>query len=257
MPKVKRAIAVQVVLLVAVITLVAFAVSKFPVVDWIEGVQRWIAGKGPWGALLYPLFYALCNVLLLPAGVLSIGGGLFFGLWWGFVIVLTGNVLGAAFAFLISRTVGRNWVARRLFRYRKWRVLDQAIDREGWKIVVLSQVHPLFPTSLINYLYGVTRIGFWRCMLWVLVGQSPGIFLYAYFGTLAQRGIEILKGRSHPAALEYVIWGAGFALTLAVTTGLGRIALRLLREVESRTISQVPDLDTDVGTAVEESSRNR
>lgn len=234
MAKVKRAIAIQISVLIVVIAAVLWVVTTFPVVDWIEAAQHWIAGKGTWGAILYPLFYALCNVLLLPAGVLSIGGGLFFGLWWGFAIVLTGNVLGAAFAFLISRTIGRDWVARRFFRYRKWRVLDQAIDREGWKIVVLSQIHPLFPTSLINYLYGVTRIGFWRCMLWVLIGQAPGIFLYTYFGTLAQHGIEILKGRNHPDTLEYVLWGGGLVLTLVVTTGLGRIALRLLREVETR-----------------------
>lgn len=234
MAKVTRAVVVQTILLLALLGLVALLVTRFPVVDWIEGVERRIADMGPLGAALYPCFYALCNVMLLPAGVLSIGGGLFFGLWWGFAIVLAGNVLGAAIAFLVSRTIGRNWVARRLFRYRKWRILDQAIDREGWKIVVLSQVHPLFPTSLINYLYGVTRIGFWRCMLWVLIGQAPGIFLYTYFGTLAQRGIEILKGRSHPAAMEYVLWGGGLLLTLAVTTGLGRIALRLLREVEAQ-----------------------
>ena len=237
MPKLKRAVATQIAVLLTVIAVVGFVVTKFPVVDWIEDSQHWIAGKGAWGAVLYPLFYALCNVLLLPAGILSVGGGLFFGLWWGFAIVLAGNVLGAALAFLISRTVGRRWVAKRLFRYRKWRVLDQAIDREGWKIVVLSQVHPLFPTSLINYLYGVTRIGFWRCILWVLVGQAPGIFLYTYFGTLAQHGIEILKGRNHPAAFEYVLWGAGLVLTLAVTTGLGRIAFRLLKEVEVRVTS--------------------
>jgi uncharacterized membrane protein YdjX (TVP38/TMEM64 family) len=234
MSKVTRALGWQVLGILLAILVGVVALEFFPVVDWIEAAQHRIAELGMFGGILYPCFYAVCNVLLLPAGVLSVGGGLFFGLWWGFAIVLAGNVLGAALAFLISRTVGRKWITRRLFRYRKWRALDRAIERESWKIVFLSQVHPLFPTSLINYLYGITRINFWRCMFWVLVGQAPGIFLYAYFGTLAQHGIDILQGRNHPRAIEYFIWGGGFAITMTVTIWLGRIALRLVRESEEK-----------------------
>jgi len=64
--------------------------------------------------------------------------------------------------------------------------LEPAVAREGWKIILLSQLHPLFPTSLLNYLYGLTRIRFRTCMLWVAIGQAPGLFLYAYVGTLGQ-----------------------------------------------------------------------
>ena len=54
---------------------------------------------GFWSGIVYPITYALCNLLLLPGGVLSMGGGFFFGLWWGFFLVLAGNLLGAALAF--------------------------------------------------------------------------------------------------------------------------------------------------------------
>ena len=234
MYKVTRTVGWQVLGLLLAIFLAVAVLTYFPVVEWVGALQLRIAGLGALGGALYPCFYAVCNVLLLPAGVLSVGGGFFFGLWWGFVLVLAGNVLGAALAFLISRTVGRKWITRRFFRYQKWRALDKAIEREGWKIVFLSQVHPLFPTSLINYLYGITRINFWRCMLWVLIGQAPGIFLYVYFGTLAQHGIDILQGRTHPKITEYFVWGGGLLLTLAVTLWLGRIALRLIREAEEK-----------------------
>ena len=229
-----RALRLQVLgLLLAIFAAVA-VLFYFPVIEWIEVAQKRIAELGALGGVLYPCFYAICNVLLLPAGVLSVGGGLFFGLWWGFVIVLAGNVLGAALAFLISRTVGRKWITRRFFRYQKWRTLDRAIERESWKIVILSQVHPLFPTSLINYLYGITRIKFWHCMLWILVGQAPGLFLYVFFGTLAQHGIDILQGRNHPKVVEYFVWGGGLALTLAVTIWLGLIAIRIVQEAEEK-----------------------
>jgi uncharacterized membrane protein YdjX (TVP38/TMEM64 family) len=108
--------------------------------------------------------------------------------------------------------------------------LDDAIGRRGGVIVFLSQVHPLFPTSLLQYVYGVTRIRFWPCMGWVAVGQAPGLFLYVYLGTLAQHGMRVMRGEAHPRAIEYVLWIGGFVLAVAVATGLGRVALRVMRE---------------------------
>src|SRR6185295_726982 len=160
-------------------------------------------------------FYAACNIFLLPGGVVAMGSGLFFGLWWGFLLNLVGNVGAAAVSFGISRALGRQWVAKRFFRDRKWEALDELIARDGWKIIFLSQVHPLFPTSLLNYLYGVTRIRFGTCMLWIALGQAPGLFLYAYFGTMAQYGLRIWQGKTHPHPAEYVIWLGGLVLTLA------------------------------------------
>ena len=132
----------------------------------------------------------LLQCFALPGGVLSIGGGFFFGLWWGFLIVLVGNVGGAAISFLISRSIGRRWLHRQLLRNPRLKALEPAVRREGWKIILLSQLHPLFPTSLLNYLYGVTPIRFRTCMLWVAIGQAPGLFLYVYLGTLRSIGVE-------------------------------------------------------------------
>lgn len=233
MVEIRRAIFVQIGGLLLV-SIVVFVLSRFfPVIDWIAAAQQKVMHLGAWSALCYPFLYASCNVLLLPGGVLSIGGGFFFGLWWGFAIVLVGNVLGAAISFWISRAIGQRWLAKRLRRNQTFGALEPAIEREGWKIILLSQLHPLFPTSLLNYLYGLTRIRFRTCMLWVAIGQAPGLFLYAYLGTLGQLGLNLVRGRSHPRLIEYFIWLGGFASAAVVLMLLGRIALRLLRQAEA------------------------
>ena len=232
MSKVKRALYLQLAGLVLTVALVAWAARHYPVVHYIGELQRRVGAMEFWGGVLYPALFAACNVLLLPGGVLAVGSGLFFGLWWGFFLNLVGNTAGAAVSFFLSRKLGRGWVAKKFMRQRKWAALDEAIARDGWKIIFLSQVHPLFPTSLLNYLYGVTRIRFRTCMLWVALGQTPGLFLYAYLGTLAQHGLRIWQGKSHPHLWEYGVWLGGLALTFAVTTALARLALRLLAEAE-------------------------
>ena len=236
----KRAYLIQLGAVALAVIVVVVLARVFPVIDVITRAQRAIGGMEMWGGVLYPAFYGACNVLLLPAGVVAIGSGLFFGLWWGSLINLVGNVGGAAAAFFISRKLGRSWFARRFLQHRKWAALDQAIERHGWKIIFLSQVHPRFPTSLLNYLYGVTRIRFGTCMLWIALGQAPGLFLYAYLGTLAQLGLRVWRGQNHPRWYEYVWWIGGLALTLAVTGALGRLALRLIAEAKE-TASREPE----------------
>ena len=232
MSKVRRAVFVQVGGLVLFAALLAVAGHFFPLIEWISAIQQKVMRLGAWSAIWYPLLYACCNVLLLPGGLLSIGGGFFFGLWWGFFIVLVGNVAGAAISFFISRWLGRNWLKRKLMCNPTLEALEPAVEREGWKIILLSQLHPLFPTSLLNYLYGLTSMRFRTCMLWVAIGQAPGLFLYAYIGTLGQLGLNLVRGKSHPRFFEYWLWGGGLFLSAVVLIFLGRISLRLLKEAE-------------------------
>lgn len=213
-------------------------VSRFvPLAELLADVQERVMSLGAWSAVCYPLLYACCNILLLPGGLLSVGGGFFFGLWWGFLIILVGNVGGAAISFFISRWIGRRLFIKKLMQNPTLEALEPAVARDGWKIILLSQLHPLFPTSLLNYLYGLTRIRFRTCILWVAIGQAPGLFLYAYLGTLGQLGLNLLRGKSHPRGIEYMIWGAGLVTCIVALAALGRIALRLIQEAESESVT--------------------
>src|SRR5213593_4487875 len=229
MLRVRRSFYWQVAVLVLAIALV-FALSRFfPVVDFIQALQKRVMRLGAWAAICYPLLFAICNVLLLPGGILAVGGGFFFGLWWGFLIVFVGNIVGTAISFALSRSIARRWFQRKLSGNPTVRALGPAVERESWKIILLSQLHPLFPTSLLNYFYGLTRIRFGSYMLWASIGRIPGIFLYAYVGTLGQFAVRIMRGRSYPRVIEYWIWGGAFVTTALLLVLLGRLAYRAIQ----------------------------
>ena len=229
MSKIRRAIWYQVGALVLAIAL-AIALSRFvPVVNFIEGLQQRVMNWGAWGAICYPLLFALCNILLLPGGIIAVGGGFFFGLWWGFLIVFAGNVVATAISFALSRSIARRWFQQKLSGNPTLRALGPAVERESWKIILLSQLHPLFPTSLLNYFYGLTRIRFGSYMLWASIGRVPGIFLYAYLGTLGQFAVRIMRGKSYPRLIEYWIWGGAFVTTALLLVVLGRVAYRAIQ----------------------------
>jgi uncharacterized membrane protein YdjX (TVP38/TMEM64 family) len=228
MLKTRRAFYFQLAGFVVIVGAVLFLSRFFALGDLIETAQRRVMHWGVWSALCYPLLFALCNILLLPGGILCVGAGFFFGLWWGFLIVFVGNAIAAAISFAMSRWLAGHWFRRRFSGSATLQALEPAVEQEGWKIILLSQLHPLFPTSLINYLYGLTRIPFRTYMFWALIGRAPGLFLYVYLGTLGQYGLNLVRGRSHPRIIEYWIWGGAFVITAMILFFLSRIALKTM-----------------------------
>src|SRR5437667_1873247 len=231
--EIRRAIYWQLAGLAIAVALVSMLSGFFPVVDFVEALQERVMRWGALGAICYPLLFAVCNILLLPGGVLAVGGGFFFGLWWGFLIVFVGNGVATAISFALSRRVAAQPLRRKLSHNPTLRALEPAIERESWKIILLSQLHPLFPTSLLNYLYGLTRIRFGSYMLWSSIGRIPGLFLYVYVGTLGQLGLRLMRGRSQPRLIEYWTWGGAFVTTALLLLVLGRIASRAVKTAQT------------------------
>ncbi len=237
LPKPAKAAGLQLISF-AVAAVAVLAVSRiYPLDDLLRRLNAFIRDHQPWSTLAYPFLHATCNLLLLPAGVLVVGSGFIFGLWQGFLLALTGHLLAAAGAFWISRTFGRRFVERHLANRPQWREIDLAIAREGWKIVFLSQLSPLFPTSLFNYCYGLTRLRFWPTMGWIALGWSPGMFLYAYLGRLGHFGWQAWREGHRPTTVQAALLIGGLVLTLTVTFALASLAYRLLREARERAVA--------------------
>jgi uncharacterized membrane protein YdjX (TVP38/TMEM64 family) len=235
MPHSRRAVNLQLALFAAAIVMVLVLSRFLPMMEAIAAIQQRVVRWGAWSAVCYPLLFALCNLLLLPGGILCVGSGFFFGLWWGFFIVVVGNIIAAAISFLVARSIGQEWFRKKISQQPKLAALVPAVEREGWKIVALSQLHPLFPTSLVTYLYGLSRIPFRTYLLWVTIGRMPGLFLYVYLGTLGQFGMNLAQGKSHPRVVEYWIWGGAFVISALILFVLGRIALDTMEKVHHQT----------------------
>ena len=84
-------------------------------------------------------------------------GGALFGPLWGTLWNLSGATLGATLAFAIARYLGADWVARRAGE-RLVRLI-RGVEEEGWRFVAFVRLVLLFPFNLVNYAFGLTRIG--------------------------------------------------------------------------------------------------
>lgn len=240
-----KATVLQAVVALLVVGALIYVARSAPFLGAVEETENVVRRWGTMSIVIYPLLVMAATVLLLPGGILSLGGGFFFGLWWGTLLVLVGNLLGAAVAFFVGDKLGRKFVRKRILRDPRWAALDGAIGKHGPRIIFYSQLNPLFPTSLFNYLYGITKVRFWECLKWVALGRLPGVFLYCYLGTLGQLGIRILRGESEPGPMEYALWGGGLLLTVGVAALLGHTATKVIEDYRRLAPAQEEKEDDD------------
>src|SRR6266403_4062174 len=124
----RRAVWLQVATFIVVIASFLLLSHFFSIIDFVVALQRRVLGLGAWSAICYPLLFTGCNILLLPGGILCVGAGFFFGLWWGFFIVLLGNSSAAAIAFALGRWLGKRWLSRKLSQSSTLRLLEPAVE---------------------------------------------------------------------------------------------------------------------------------
>jgi uncharacterized membrane protein YdjX (TVP38/TMEM64 family) len=231
----KRAIRRLIVLIFIVIAL--FLAMRFlPVQQWLRNFNDWVGEMGVAGIFIFIGVYAIAAVLLAPGSILTIGAGFAFGLWKGFLAALAGATLGASLAFLVARFIARDKVEAIAKGNEKFRNIDNAIGKQGAKLVFLLRLSPVIPFNLSNYFYGLTGVKFWPYVLASWIGMMPGTFLYVYIGTAGKAAVSAAAG-GEAMKHDWRYWtlmGVGLSATIVVTiwvTKIARSALKVETEV--------------------------
>ncbi len=213
----------------------AFAILAYAARHYhLQGLRRellaWIAARGAWAPFMFILVYILASVLLVPGEILTLGAGLLFGVVKGSILASFSSTLGATCAFLVGRYLTRDWVARRIEGNEKIRAINEAVGREGWKIVGLTRLSPVFPFNLLNYAYALTRVSLRDYFLASWIGMMPGTIMYVYIGSLAgdlaNTGVE----RRPRSSAEWALYIVGLIATVVVTVYITRIATAALKK---------------------------
>lgn len=223
----------RLVTILAVLLALTVLSRVLPVGAWLESLNDWLAQAGPLGWLVFFVVYVIAAVFFIPGSVLTLGAGFAFGLVTGFVVVIVSATAGAGAAFLVSRYLARDAVQKKFGQSKRFAVVDRAVAREGWKIVFMLRLSPVFPYNALNYLLGLTGISFWRYFAASAIGMLPGTLLYVYIGYAGRAGLETAGGSGDTLKLVYTV--LGLVVTAAVTffvTRLARNALRQHAEIE-------------------------
>ena len=201
------------------------------VVELGSGLDYWLPLlRSSLGVILFVPLYAIWVTLLLPGVWASMLAGALYGTWLGSFLVFVGACLGAEAAFLLGRYWLRDWARRRLAAVPKLQAVEQAVSREGLKLVLLTRLSPVFPFSLLNLAYGLSEVSL-RDYSIGLIGILPGTILFCGLGALAgdvARFGYVLSGQADP--VTWILRIVGVLATIAVVWLVGRAAKRALQD---------------------------
>ncbi|MBX3745658.1 MAG: TVP38/TMEM64 family protein [Verrucomicrobiae bacterium] len=192
----------------------------------MEQVLRGVEELGVWGPAIFVGVYVVATVCLVPGSVLTLGAGAAFGVVRGCLYVSLASTLGATAAFLVGRYLARDRVARTMEGRPAFRAIDRAVADEGWRVVGLTRLSPVFPFTLLNYAFGLTRVRLKEYVLASWIGMMPGTVLYVYLGSLARDGL--VERERTPG--EWALYGVGLVATLVVTWRVTRLARQALAQ---------------------------
>ncbi|KHG11926.1 hypothetical protein F383_17588 [Gossypium arboreum] len=155
---------------------------SLPIEKMVKGFLFWVKEDlGQWGPFVLALSYIPLTILVVPASILTLGGGYLFGLSVGFMADSIGATLGATAAFVLGRTM-----------------------------VFLLRLVPLLPFSLLNYLLSVTPVNLSVYVLASWLGMMPSIFGLAYIGTTIKDLSDVTQGWNEISTIHQVLMAIGF-----------------------------------------------
>ncbi len=121
--------------------------------------------QSPWAPAALLVAYVILSPIGLPASPLMVTGAMLFGVVWGSIWNLSGEVLGGTLTYFLGRILGRDFVAH--FAGKHLKKIEKQIAKRGFWGLVGIRFLPI-PFAVVNYTAA-------------LVGIPPSLFLPTLF----------------------------------------------------------------------------
>ncbi|WP_051533901.1 TVP38/TMEM64 family protein [Desulfitibacter alkalitolerans] len=167
---------------VVVILMKVFGVFEYISIENITKLTEWIKGFGIIGPIVYILLWIAACVFFLPGIPVALLGGFVFGPWFGVIYSSIGSTLGATAAFLVARYAARSMVEGWVAGNEQFKKIDEGVENQGWRMLMVTRLVPVFPFNLQNYAYGLTKIKLATYVLVSWICMLPGTIAFSFAG---------------------------------------------------------------------------
>ncbi len=137
------------------------------------------------------IVYTILTIIGIPGTVLTVAGGVVFGIWWGTLWSVIGATLGALGAFWTARYLLRDYIKHKFGRHKALTKFNQAVKDKPIAFVLTVRFAPISPFNVVNFLFGLTPIHWFYYTIATFFGIIPGTLAYTWLGT---SGVEALEG---------------------------------------------------------------
>ncbi len=208
--------------------IVAAIVAGREIEQHVDTIEAWIAQIGPWGIVAYIGLFVVTTSLLVPDTVLCIIAGALFGLYWGALAVLAGNLLAAALQFALAHKLLRASIQRMLARRPSLAAIERAVHRNAFRLQVLVRLTPLNPAT-VSYLLGAAGVRFVGFIV-ASLASSPNLMIEVYFGYAGKQAAMLAGSKAKTAHLHDLAIIGGIVVCTAVMIFLSRMARKAVMQ---------------------------
>lgn len=175
------------------------AIDAASVVAWAQNQSWWAT------ALEFLVVHMAAGLVFVPRLIMGLAAGVLFGPLWGSVLSLIGGTLSSFTGFVLVRFVNADSVRlREAPAIGPW--LDKA-EAQGWRLVFIVRLIPVLPHSLVNYVFGLSRMSTRGYLLGSALGMVPTSVVYANLGASGRSIAESGSDLSNYALMA--AWGFG------------------------------------------------
>ncbi len=159
-----------------------YGITKHIRLENVPKIKTWVESFGVIAPLVYLGLYLISTVFFLPGFPVTVLAGFVFGPLWGVVYASIASIISVASAFLVARYVARDLVEGWVKENAQFRKIDEQVEEQGWRILMVTRLIPIFPFNLQNYAYGLTKIRFWTFVFTSAVFMLPGTIALVMLG---------------------------------------------------------------------------
>lgn len=210
---------------------------------------------GPWAPVVLTLLYIPACMCLVPSTVLNPGIGFLLGPVWGFLTAAVGMLLGHTTTFIVSRRLGRSWFFRHATINPRYRAVELACQREGFKIVMLTRLSPVFPSNIMSYFFGVTSVSVPAFAAGTAIGMFPRTIIATSIGAAAKTFMDASHGETTgDPVLEWTMIIGITVVTIIALVLITRIARQALNDALAKEQAEDADLAPTASSITDEAA---
>ena len=174
--------------------LLVFGVATF-LYQWVDlrpsQIRDYLVAFGWLAPLVFIVIYTVRPLILFPASILSVAGGLAFGTLPGLLYTLIGATLSALVAYAVARRFGDRFLGS--IASDDATTIRDKIEEDGFFYVLILRLVPLLNFDLVSYLSGLANVKLSSFILATVVGMLPGAFVNNFLGnSLASGDITLI-----------------------------------------------------------------
>lgn len=142
--------------------------------------------------MLFMVCYILSVATSMPVAlILTLSGGLLFGVYWGTIYVVISATLGATILFFAVKIALSDWVAQRTTIWvNKMRI---GFQKNAFSYLLILRLIPLFPFWAVNIVPALLGVSANTFIITTFLGIIPGSVIYVSLGNSLNHFFSIAK----------------------------------------------------------------